>query len=141
MEFFAVTMTSVYRITDQKDKDGIPIVEKIALRGKSKIPIGGRLKHGSLVGISRDRICLYHGKSSQRLRLEEVTNYNWGGTTSPIAALFLAKEEARNCFSTLDLKCCDPRWRKQTEEVITAIGDNNPVLVLSKGEFAISFDN
>ena len=133
-EFFAITETSVYIITDKKDENGIPTVEKIALRGKSKIPVGGKLRNGSLVGITKERILLYyesypgHGK---RLQRPEDAN-EWGGGTSQIIALFLNKEEAMNCSNSQDLKAWDPRWEKQTKKVLNSIGDNHPVFVLSR---------
>ncbi|MBU0546927.1 MAG: hypothetical protein ABH876_00540 [Patescibacteria group bacterium] len=142
-----MTTTSVYRIADQKDGKIVPVVEKIALMGESKIPVGGCLDNGYLIGISRDRICLYRDEDNStyptnrthRRQLEDVNTFFWGGTTSPITALFFLKDEALKCLNASDLKCCDPRWRKQTEEVLAAISDDNPVLVLSQGEFAISF--
>lgn len=148
MEFFAVTTTSVYRVSDEKDEDGIPIVEKIALKGQSKILVGGRLKNGYLVGISRDRICLYQDEEMSPYAsinkehprpLEEVNTFFWGGTTSPIIALFFKKDEALKCLNSPDLKYCDPRWKEQTKEVLATIGNNHPVFILSKKEYAISY--
>ena len=148
MEFFAVTTTSVYKVTDQIDDKGFPIVEKIALKGESSVPVGARLQNGDLVGISKDRICLYSDeddntyptKRTQRRSAEEVNTRFWGGGTSPIIALFFNEDEALKCLNTPDLEICDVRWRKQTEEVLATIGNNHPVFVLSKKEFAISFD-
>jgi hypothetical protein len=137
-EFFAVTETSVYRVADEKDANGIPIVEKIVLREKSKIPVGGRLRNGNLVGIMKERIVLYfrdhRPDGNEVLRPEEANE--WGGGTSPIIALFLNKEEAMNCSNSVDLKPWDQRWKKQTRETLTAIGDNHPVFMLSKAFIA-----
>jgi hypothetical protein len=131
-EFFAVTKTSVYIVNDKKDENGIPTVEKIALREKSKIPVGGRLRNGNLVGIMKERIVLYYENCpgrGERLQRPEDAN-EWGGGTSPIIALFLNKEEAMNCSNSADLKAWDPRWEKQTKEILNSIGDNHPVFVL-----------
>ncbi|MFH1093901.1 MAG: hypothetical protein V1739_07090 [Candidatus Omnitrophota bacterium] len=135
-EFFAVTITSVYRVSDQKDKD-VPIIEKIALRGESKIPIGGRLKNGSLVGLARTGIELYdedHPKLGRRQRPEEVNTGFIGGHTSPIVGLFFKKEEALTCSVSENLQIYDPRWQKQTQEVLNAIGDNHPIFIIARWE-------
>lgn len=137
-DFFAVTRTSVYRVTDQKDENHTPIVEKIALRGTSAVSVGERLKDGGLVGITRwGGIILYdedhYSKSRKRpLRPEEVNIVFWGGHTSPVVALFLKEDEAMNCFNSENLQDRDQRWREQTEEVLTAIGDSHPVFILSR---------
>ena len=145
-EFFAVTKTSVYRVSSQKDEKGFPVVEKIALRGESAVPVGGRLHNGHLVGIMKTEINLYYedyspfsGRREQPQRPEEVNIHYWGGHTSPIVALFLNKEEAMSCFNSENQKNCDPRWRKQTEETLGAIGDNHPVFIPSISH-SISYD-
>jgi hypothetical protein len=133
-EFFAVTKTSVYIVNDNKDESGIPTVEKIILREKSKVPVGGRLRNGKLVGITEERILLYYENypgRGKRLQRPEDAN-EWGGGTSQIIALFFNKEEAMKCSDSPDLKAWDPRWEKQTKEVLNSIGDNHPVFVLSR---------
>jgi hypothetical protein len=133
-EFFVVTETSVYLVTDKKDENGTPIVKKIVLKGQSKIPVGGRLKNGNLVGITKERILLYEGemRNGRWQRPEEVNTAFWGGGTSQIIALFLKKEEAMKCFNSENLEAWDRRWKKQTEETLKSIGNNHPVFVLSE---------
>jgi len=133
-EFFAVTETSVYVISDKKDESGVPTVEKIALRGKSKIPVWGRLRNGSLVGITKERILLYEGnrRDGRWQRPDEVNTVFWGGGTSQIIALFLKKEEAIACSNSENLEAWDSRWEKKTNETLKSIGDNHPVFVLSR---------
>ncbi len=136
MKFFAVTTTSVYSVTDKKDDQGYPIVQKTAIKkGKnSKISIGGRLKNGCLVGIQADGIILYneeHPRPGCRQKPEEVNISFWGGGTSPVIALFLKEDEARACLDSKDLKRCDPRWEVQTKEVLSLIKDDHPVFVIS----------
>lgn len=144
-EFYAVTETSVYRVSSLKDSRGTPIVEKIALRGKSARPVGDRLHGGSLVGIMKVCIVLYDedyspfsGPRKRHQRPEEVNIAFWGEYTSPISALCLKRDEAMMCLHSKDLKNCDPRWRTETEEVLKCIGDHHPVFILSLTE-AISF--
>lgn len=136
MKFFAVTTTSVYSVTDERDDQGYPIVQKIAIKkGKnSKIPIGGRLKNGRLVGIQADGIVLYdedHPRPGRRQDPEGVNTAFWGGHTSPVVALFLKEDEARTCLNSKDLEKCDPRWEIQTKKVLSLIKDDHPVLVVS----------
>ncbi len=136
MKFFAVTTTSVYSVTDERDDQGYPIVQKIAIKkGKnSKIPIGGRLKNGRLVGIQADGIVLYdedHPRSGRLQKPKEVNTAFWGGGTSAIIALFLKEDKARVCLDSKNLKRCDPRWKVQTKEVLSLIKDDHPVFVFS----------
>ena len=136
-EFFAVTMTSVYHVTDRKDEDNIPIVEKIALKGESSIPIGSRLLGGHLVGITEIGIILYYedyspwtGAPERTQRAMQVNTRMWGGKTSPIVSLFLDKKEALSCLESESLEEFDSRWKKQTEEVLEVIGKDHPTFIV-----------
>ena len=113
-EFFAVTRTSVYVVKDEKDEKSCPIVEKIALRGESIIPVGGRLTGGYNVGIMfKAGIVMF--PSSMRHREPELVNVRqWGFCTSPIIALFLEKDNAMKCFNSDNLQDCDTRWKEET---------------------------
>lgn len=136
-EFYAVTLTSIYRVRDARDEYGWPMVEKIGRRARSYLPIGGRLENGYFVGIRKSGLVLYHtevtltGGSEDRARPEEVSRYLWGTSTSKIVALFLTEREARDCLAAVDRQGCDARWRAQTEAVLAAIGDDHPVFILS----------
>jgi len=135
MNFYAVTTTSVYSVSDKRDKNNTPIVKKIALRGISKVSVGGRLKNGYYVGIMGCGIYLYHQDHPRAGRVqkpEEVNIFFWGGHTSPIIALFLKKNKAMSCFNSPDLQIGDKRWKNQTEEVLKTIGNDNPVLIISR---------
>ncbi len=134
MEFYAVTKTSVYSVTDKRDENGWPIVEKIALRKESFIPIGGRLENGRLVGVTSIGILLYdedHPRPGRRQLPEMVNIAFYGGKTSPIIALFLEKDEAMACSNSENLEISDLRWRGQTEEVLNMIGNDHEVFVIS----------
>jgi len=140
--FFAVTKTSVYRVESEKDENRDPIVEKIALRGVSRLSVGGRLHNGDFVGIMKAGLVLYiedHPKSGRIQKPEEVNTAFWGGHTSAIVGLFLEKDDAMNCNHTPFLQICDPRWRKETEKTLRAIGENHPVFILSLWD-PISYD-
>lgn len=136
MEIFAVTKTSVYSVKDERDENGVPIVEKIAVRGRSRVAVGQRLRDGSYAGITPEGIILYEDDHPRHLgrphhRPEEVSTAFYGGHTSPIVALFLDKDRAMACFDSEGLMPSDPRWEAETKEALSSIGDNNPVLVIS----------
>jgi hypothetical protein len=144
-EFYAVTETSAYQVSSEKDSDNTPIVEKIDMVGKSMVSIGDRLHGGSLVGIMKDGLVLYledykwFSKHERPQRPEDVSIAFWGGRTSPIVALCLKKDDALTCLHSKGLKRCDPSWRKETEEVLQKISDDHPVFILSVTD-AIKFD-
>ncbi len=137
-EFFAVTQTSVYRVSDERGENNWPIVEKIALRKESKTSVGGRLRNGCLVGIMGGKlsgISLYdqdHPRHGSVQPPEMVNTSFFGGGTSHLVALFLEKEAAIKCSDSKDLQPLDPRWRKQTNEVLSAIGNDHPVFIVSR---------
>ncbi len=133
MEFFAVTETSVYSVRDERDEDGVPIVEKIALRGESKVAVGQKLKGGRYVGVTPEGIIFYdqdHPKNPPQ-KPEYVNIAFYGGHTSPIVALFLNKEEAMRCYDSEDRQPSDPRWQDKTKEVLDTIGEDNLTFIIS----------
>lgn len=129
MDLFAVTITSIYLVKDQRDEKGNPVVEKIALKGESEISVGERLTGGRTVGITPEGIVLYDGRPHQKP--EQVNIAHYGGKTSPIVALFLNEDEAITCFNSEELKPSDPMWEEKTKEALDSIGNNNSVLVVS----------
>lgn len=124
MIFFAVTLSkSMYYFSDRKYRK-MPIVRKVALKGKSRVLVGGNLKNGDYIGITGDGICLYiedHPKNGRIQDPEEVNTAFWGGHTSPIVGLFLLKKDARNCLNSAKLIKTDKRWEKQTRQALEAI--------------------
>ncbi|MCK5212140.1 hypothetical protein KAJ89_05550 [Candidatus Parcubacteria bacterium] len=136
MEFFAVTTTSLYRVSDERDKESsFPIVEKIAIKPgkKSGVSVGTRLKNGHLIGVTPKGIILYdedHPRSGQRQKPEMVNTAFWGGHTSPIVALFIDKNEAIACLNAKNT--IDPSdWVRKTDETLKAISNSNSIFVLS----------
>ncbi len=136
--FFAVTVSgSLYEVTDEEDENGYPIVKKIVMVGNSSSkPIGWRPKGGSYVGIARGGIVLYNEDNPKpgRVQLPEKVNTRFHhGHTSPVVALFLNKEDAMTCVSSLSpLEKGDPRWLAQTKAVIDAIGKDHNVFIPSE---------
>jgi len=146
-EFFVVTMTSVYRVSDIKDAKGVPTVEKIARRRPSALEVGSRLKNGSLIGVTRRGIFLYsddlpyRGRPGGRpARPEEVPALFWGDHSSPVVGLFLNEADARGCLDWGPGTAFDPVWWSHTMAVVKAIGDDHPTFILSKDpRFAFTF--
>lgn len=137
-EFFAVTLTSVYRVNERKDLNGFPLVEKIAQRGASHVGVGGRLKNGELVAVTRRGLIVYsddlpsRGRPGDRpAKPEEVNTMFWGGHTSPLVALFLEEEDARKCLVWGSDRELDPLWWNFTRDTLAAIGDGHPTFILS----------
>ena len=139
-EFYVVTKTSVYHVTDTKDKDGNPIVTKIAI-GKnkgSKLRVGSQLKGGNYFGITDDCGIILYRDNGQRSKCDriprpgEVSMKYWSNTTtSPIVALFFEKGPALECVNSDGLKMWDPRWyHLHTKEVLEKIGDDHKVFIL-----------
>ncbi len=132
--FYAVTKTSVYKIEGRRNEEsGEADVQKIALRGESRVGVGERLRNGDFVGIMKMGIVLYRENNPQSggmIQPPEAVPF-WGGHTSPIIGLFLRLEEAITCHNSPEKRTCDPRWRKQTEETLQEIGENHPVLRVS----------
>jgi hypothetical protein len=129
-EFFAVTKTSVYHAAHE-ERNVFPRVEKIALKGESVFPVGYMLSGGTMLAICKDLI-MYVPEGGGLMnttferRIEYVNTYFWGDKTSSIIALFKTKEEAIRCFNKDNLIPCDPRWLKETREVLGEIGENHP---------------
>ena len=143
-EFWTVTQTSLYRVSDERDDYGTPVVEKIGKGEESDIDTGEQLgmdnAGGSNVGITGYKgIVLYDSENG--MPAEGINRLYHGAHTSLIVALFLRLEDALFCFSNSDRIPLDPIWRKNTEEVLAAIGEDHPVFVVSKGaEWGLSYE-
>jgi hypothetical protein len=126
-EFYAVTLTSVYRV--YVDEGQLPQAQKIALRGgaESKYQVGDHLpSNGPLLAVSHD-IEFFRPRRSGERNPNLLNDIYRGAHTSPIAALFLSKEEAIKCLAAEALVPRDARFASQTNAVLNAIGKNHPV--------------
>lgn len=137
-EFFAVTLTSIYKVRAHGDNGELsPYAEKIAIKGESSFPLGHRIDDGSMIAITKSLQAFVpegHGLSSAMASIErKIENVNiryWCSGTSPIVGLFLTEEEAVDCFSQSNLEPYDSRWRRQIKEVIDRIGDEHPTICI-----------
>lgn len=127
-QFYAVTQSrSLYRVSDECDPEThVPTIEKISLLGESQCPVGTRFTGGSLVGITPDRLLLFHNDGHYQTAHMVNTRF-WGGATSPIIGLFEDKKTARQCLNSADLKPWDSRWTKETGRVLLLIGSRHPI--------------
>ncbi len=132
-EFYAVTMTSVYRALIDGSM-GSPALTKIAARDRSRVVIGGKINNGSMLSVGM-YLKLFipegGGTTSFKREIGLVNTKYWGGGTSAVVALFLTKEDALACNEAQEHRPCDPRWRKETVDVLRAIGKNHPYCSIS----------
>jgi hypothetical protein len=134
-KFFAVTTTSLYEVLARAE-NGLPCVRKVDLHGDSQIAIGQTMS-GDLLAVAKWLqffIPEGHGwvspMTSVERRVERVSTQWWQGKTSAIIALFLTEDKARECFASQNLQPRDPRWLKDTKEVLGAIGENHPTITI-----------
>lgn len=136
--FYAVTMTSIYRVSDRRSKgDPSPVAIKIAIRGPSAVPVGRELENGSMVAITK-QLQVYipegGGMTSFERKIERVNTKWWGGQSSYIVALFTTKAKAMDCFAHPDHEPCDPRWIDETKKVVNRIGEEHPSFEVCRWE-------
>lgn len=147
-KFFAVTVvrpdttTSLFKAR-ARGENGCPCICKIESRPLSKrrkkkkypeITVMG----GHLLAVAKwlQLFNPHQLKSGRKERqLNKVSTLLWQGGTPPIVALFLTEDKARECFTSSDLKPCDPRWKKDTKEVLATIGENHPTFVICRGKW------
>ena len=147
-KFFAVTVvppdtaTSLFEVK-ARGKNGLPCICKIESRPlpkrrKKKKYAEIMIMSGHLLAVAKWLQLFNPGRLKSRRqerRLDKISTLLWQGGTPPIVALFLTEEKARECFTSSDLKPCDPRWKKETEDVLAAIGENHPTFVICRGKW------
>lgn len=129
-QFFAVTMTSVYHVTDKGDRGHFPTAKKIALSGKSVVPIGGKLQGGTLIAICCFLLSFIPEEFERRP--ENVSTRHWGDNSSMIVGLFVSRDKAMECFNHEDRQPRDQRWIDSTKEVLELMGDDHPAFVICR---------
>jgi len=128
--FFAVTLTSLYRVTVEGGK---PCVEKVALHGESKIGVGEKLIPEPMLSIGT-QLWMFNPQGPAGEFQREfgcVEARQCGPHTSMIIGLFKEEEVARYCFEQRSFHLADPRWFLETREVLDEIGDDHPVFSIS----------
>jgi len=130
--FWAVTVTSLYRIDAFGGQNRLPVAEKVAMRGESSVAVGACLGNDyPRLSIGRQLIWFIPeggGMTSLQFDVGLVNTRYWGPHTSEVVALFLEEGSARECFQTGDCYPADSRWHKQTKEVLEAICSDHTTL-------------
>ncbi len=128
-------------VKNEKDKNGVPIVEKIALKEKSGVPVGGRIgekiRGTCFVGVTKFGIWVYPSEKRQRIEeIYEKPEFEAEGT-SPILTLCLDRKEAIDFlnsegFNNYYWKSSSVEWgKRKTKETLEAIGENHPLFIIS----------
>jgi len=147
-KFFAVTVvppdtvTSLFEVM-ARGENGCPCICKIEScplpkRRKKKKYAEIMIMSGHLLAVAKWLQLFNPGRlksGRQERQLNKVSTLLWRGGTPPVVALFLTEDKARECFTSSDLKPCDPRWKKDTEDVLAAIGENHPTFVICLGRW------
>lgn len=142
-EFYAVTATGIWRVSAERDEAGTPVVERIGKRQcDPPHAIGQRLMpwldvqlqpdEKLLVGVSTLGLYLYY--HPERWPVEKVKGPLLGDHTLGLAALFLDRADAEFCLrcrGSFASEHFDPRWARETKQVIEAIGKDHPTFVVS----------
>lgn len=129
-EFYAVTKNSLY-CASVGGVGQAPFIIKIISRDKNnRIKLGEKIDNGSMIAIGT-YLQFFTPESDSPILPQKV---NWGGCTSKIVALFMDKNTALQCVGSQDYVPCDPRWKKNTIEVLRAIGTDHLY-------FSVSTDN
>ena len=119
--FFAVTLTSVYRISLEDER---PIVEKIALRrNNSIVTIKGDKSAVDAVVITPVALFMCAAGRDESVIID---------TSSFLVALFLEEDEALQCAQLHDLVALDPRHSEMRQNVVRAIGIHHPCFLIRK---------
>lgn len=137
-QFFVVTTTSVYRLEGSRAYHSS--ATKIAIRGKSKLPVGTNLGGDAhyMIGIgwqlqsfAPEKYGWLHPMTGMQRDFEQVNTVYWGANSSAIVAMFENEAEAAQCLMSADLKPRDPRWIESTRRILGLIGDNHPSFFVS----------
>ncbi|MEI6498939.1 MAG: hypothetical protein WCO23_03175 [bacterium] len=135
--FFAITISgALYKVSLE---DGKPVVEKLEQKWAataSQVGVGSKLHDRNFLAITfAHGLVLYNSPLEKERPLDVYDPRTEVGSlsTSPIVALFLLEEEAREClFSGKSLGRLDRSWHSNTEMVANAIGVNHTRFILGR---------
>ena len=128
-EFFVVTKSSVYRVSNERNEAGGPTIQKIDDNSvDGTVKVGGLLPAGenetviitrSKSDFRRNRLHVCHpdvALPKNRIYLDISTR------TSPIVGLFLNREDALKCSEVEGKGVYDSRWEEDTLTAELVIG-------------------
>jgi len=106
-------------------------LQKIRIKKDTSSPIevGTKLIGGNRLAITPAGLVVY--ESERRLPLSELPSAKFYGKTGWVVGLFLNNIEAHNCLDSPGIELCDPRWRRQTNQVLRVIGNDHPSIIPS----------
>lgn len=135
--FYAVTVNdkskSLYEVS--VSEMGSATLKKLDGSDNATIPIGTVLDTGPMLSVGKQLIIFVPeggGGTSYQREIAMVNTGYWGRNTSPVAALFLVKEEAERCFESEELSFAAPLWKENTVATLRAIGNEHPQFSISK---------
>ena len=121
-DFYAVTMTSLYRITSEQNHS-LPVFTKIAARpgSTSTCHVGTRIEGWDkpFIRVWGNCIQLCNGWFESH----HSANY-----VPKLVALFVDEVQARTCLQIQTCAVLDLRWREQTLEVLYKLGESHPII-------------
>jgi len=138
---FFCTLHSVYRIR-VTDPTSSPEIMKMATEssvrpdgGPIVNPVGGVLRKGFWVGVSRKSVVKYGIAGSDRIILGSQTIQTGSATGKPIA-FFRRRAEVDECFRLCQEKgakviAYDPQWRSETIQTLRLIGIDHPTVIIA----------
>ena len=131
-EFFAVTLSSVYCVSSERNEDGGPTIQKINGSTTGAVKIGELLPAGEHDTV----IVTRSGKDFQHNKLHVchpdviLPKYqiclDVSARTSLIVGLFLDRDDALDCFEVDEKQVYDECWNEDTATTEMAIGFNHP---------------
>ncbi len=98
-------------------------------------PVGGVLRRGYWVGISRKSVVKYGNAGDDRIILGSQTIQTGSATGRPIG-FFKRQADAYECFRLCQEKASeivpyDPRWKGETVETLRLVGLDHPNIIIA----------
>jgi hypothetical protein len=116
-------------------------------RSPKVVPVGGTIRGGFYVGITKSGFVKYNVKSHQRAhlvpdtlrpRVEDLPKRRRRSKVHALTALFLNRNDADVCLEVKDREPWDSRWHTETVAVLRKIGHFHPLVSLSTdGDYAL----
>ncbi len=140
--FFTVTTSGhLWRIKSRNGQIEGPFVEQFSNSDKPSISVDYTERGGAYVAVG-NVITIYRADENRQLRCIRYEGFSEDyrvGYLSPVVALFLSYDAARQCQEAVahDLKratICDPKWKEPTIETLEQIGSVHAVFIPCMGK-------
>jgi len=141
--FWAVTRNSVFLAFYNKTEEADYVSHFTEIRSRKKNLKAERSEGGQAPMLSVGGwLQLYSPRNIKEKSLADSLQVDWRNGTDDVVALFLTEEEAVACWhenDPLQMKPCDPRWHRQTKEVLARISNDHPCFHITTWSFAALF--